>query len=96
MAIQAKNNVIITEQIEAFYDEMLIIFRDVLASKWHKDALDFIMETPIFLGHQLTLQTEIKNQTALRFIKQLIQHELLEVIEPPAERRQAFTNLSRF
>lgn len=86
---QANNNLRITEEIRALYDQMKDVFRDTLSSQWSVNALDFIFETPVFRNNRFTTKSGIPGPTASRFARLLVDAGLLTTLEAPAGRRPA-------
>lgn len=84
---QAHNNLRVTEEITVLYDEMKIVFRDVLSSQWSTTALDFIFSQPVFRNNRFTGKGGIPKQTASRFTRLLVDADLLVTLEPPSGRR---------
>jgi Fic family protein len=84
---QAEENLKTAQDIQGFYEDMRIVFREKLSSKWHIAALDFLFETPVFRNNMFTTKSGIPRQTAARFTRVLVGEGLLRVIEPPAGRR---------
>ena len=87
IAEQADNNLAITKAIDNLYANMSDIFRDRLATKWAKDVLDFMMETPIFLSRQLASHNGIGVSNATRYISQLVDAGYLITARHPSGRR---------
>ena len=86
---QAVKNLEMSQKIVALYDEMKILFREVLASQWSINALDYVFAKPIFKNSVFTSQSGIPKPTAARFTKALFDNELLRVVRPAAGRRSA-------
>lgn len=86
---QAKSNLRIAENINNLYDEMKLIYSDILASKWSFVALDFIFTNPIFRNNRFTSKSGIPAATASRFTRVLLEKELIRTIEEPSGNRPA-------
>ncbi|MGR3289878.1 MAG: Fic family protein [Paracoccaceae bacterium] len=67
LGAQAELNIKIVGQIQAHYDEMREIFRDVLRSRWAGDALDYVFENPIFWNNRIVRNAGIPKATANGF-----------------------------
>ena len=86
---QAEENSQIAQSINDLYEEMKNIFRDVTASQWSINALDFIFARPIFRNSAFTNHGKIPKQTAHRISSLLAKEGLLSLIEKPSGRRSA-------
>ncbi|MGE4506814.1 MAG: Fic family protein [Desulfovibrionaceae bacterium] len=84
---QAFHNLKIAEEIRSLYEQMKTVFRDLLASKWHANALDVVFTSPIFRGNKFAAAGGITPSTATRFVRVLTEAGLLHVLEAPAGRR---------
>ena len=86
---QAEENIEIANSIRNLYEEMKDIFREVTASQWAINALDFIFARPVFRNGVFTSQSGIPRQTAHRISNALATERLLSVVEPASGRRSA-------
>ncbi|WP_461211485.1 Fic family protein [Desulfocurvus sp. DL9XJH121] len=85
---QAIRNLRIAEDIGLLYEEMRGTFRELLSSKWHVNALDYVFANPIFRNNKFTQQGDIpSSSTAARFVRVLAEKGLLKVLEEPSGRR---------
>lgn len=84
---QAMRNLVIAQEIQGLYQEMKSRFRKILATQWHVTALDFLFTRPVFKGSTFSKTTPIPINTAQKFIKSLLESNLLEQLEPPSGRR---------
>ncbi len=87
LAGQAKVNIKLADEIHALYTDMRERFREVLRSKYHDQALDFVFANPIFRNERLIRSSDIPPASARSFVRRLTATELLRVIIPPAGRR---------
>ncbi len=86
---QAIRNLIIAENIGALYEEMKIIFTDVLSSKWSVNALDFVFTNPVFRNNKFTTKSGIPTASAARFTRILLEKDLITMVEEASGRRPA-------
>jgi Fic family protein len=86
---QANENLDKAEQIRTLYEEMKIVFRDILASQWSTTALDFVFSRPVFRNNIFTAKSGIPAPTAHRLSRALVERGILETAEPAAGRRPA-------
>jgi len=86
---QAIRNLTIAENIRTLYEEMKIIFSDVLSSKWSVNALDFVFTNPVFRNNRFTTHSGIPAASAARFTRVLLEKNLLMTIEGASGRRPA-------
>lgn len=86
---QSIRNLEIAENIKNLYEEMKIIFSDVLSSKWSVNALDYIFTNPVFRNNRFTSESGIPAPTAARFTRILLDNNLIEMKEESAGRRPA-------
>lgn len=86
---QAIKNLEVAENIRNLYEDMKKIFADLLKSKWCLHALDFIFTNPIFRNNKFTQKSGIPSATVHKFIKVLLDHDILIEIEPASGRRPA-------
>ncbi len=88
LATQAAHNLKIAEEIRSLYDEMKNVFRELLSSKWHTEALDFVFTNPVFRSTKFTRHKGMSSpSTAARFLRILTEKGLLNVLEEPSGRR---------
>jgi len=87
LAEQAGVNVKLAEEIHTLYLDMRERFHEVLRSKYHDQALDFVFASPIFRNDRLIHSTDIPPASARSFTRRLTATELLRVLIPPSGRR---------
>lgn len=86
---QAQGNLKKAEQISSLYEEMKDRFREVLASQWSTSVLDFLFTRPVFRNNVFTAKSGIPAPTAFRFVRALVDRDLLRTVVPSAGRRPA-------
>jgi Fic family protein len=86
---QAIQNLEISEKIQKLYDEMKDVFRDLLSTQWHIQALDFIFANPVFRNNTFKSESGIPPQPAIRISKILSERGLLTTIEEASGRKAA-------
>ena len=86
---QAVRNLEIAEDISALYEEMKIMFSEVLASKWSVNALDFVFTNPVFRNNKFTTKSGISTASAARFTRVLLEKNLITTLEEASGRRPA-------
>lgn len=86
---QVDQNLRISAQIMHLYEEMKIRFREVLASQWLMQALDFMFANPIFRNSRFVESSGIPKPTARRMTRLLAQSGLLRTVIPASGRRPA-------
>ncbi len=86
---QAQDNLRKAEQIGSLYEEMKDRFREILASQWSTSALDFLFTRPVFRNNVFTAKSGIPAPTAFRFVRALVDRDLLRTVVPSAGRRPA-------
>jgi Fic family protein len=84
---QAIRNLQIAEDIRNLYERMKQEFSDILSSKWSVQALDFVFTYPVFRNNRFTSNSGIPSSTAARFVRILIEKNLLTTLEEPSGRR---------
>jgi len=84
---QAIRNFNTADNIQNLYEDMKIKFRDILASKWNINALDFVFTNPILRNSKFTKSSGIPASTAARFTRLLVKQEILNEIQPGSGRR---------
>jgi len=89
MESQAIKNLRIAEEIQQLYDEMKLVFADVLSSKYSINALDFIFTNPVYRNNRFTQKSDIPPPTAVKFTKKLIEAQLIRTVEESAGNRPA-------
>jgi Fic family protein len=89
IAAQATKNLEVAENIRNLYEEMKHVFGDALSSKWNLQALDFVFTNPVFRNNKFTNQSGIPAATAHRFVKVLIERELITTLDEASGRRPA-------
>lgn len=86
---QAIGNLAIAESISNLYEEMKLVFSDVLSSKWSVTALDFVFTNPVFRNNRFTSTSGIPAATAARFTRTLLDEEIIRTVEEASGRRPA-------
>ncbi len=86
---QAIRNLIIAENISKLYEEMKIVFSDVLSSKWSVNALDFVFTNPLFRNNKFTTKSDIPTASASRFTRVLLEKNLIVTLEEASGRKAA-------
>lgn len=86
---QAVRNLETADRIRELYQEMKLIFSEILSSKWSITALDFIFTNPIFRNNNFTSKSGIPAPTASRFTRVLLEKELIFTLEESSGRRPA-------
>lgn len=86
---QAKRNLQKAEDIRKLYEEMKVVFSDVLSSKYSVQALDFVFTNPIFKNSKFTKDSLVPSQTAHNFSRTLLEKGYLKEIRPASGRRAA-------
>lgn len=86
---QAIRNLAAAENIGTLYEEMKIVFSDVLSSKWSVNALDFVFTNPVFRNNKFTTNSGIPTATAARFTRVLWENNLITLLEDASGRRPA-------
>lgn len=86
---QAVRNLEIADRIRVLYEEMKLIFSEILSSKWSINTLDFIFTNPIFRNNNFTSKSGIPAPTASRFTRVLLEKELIFTLEESSGRRPA-------
>ncbi|MFC5345887.1 Fic family protein [Brevundimonas staleyi] len=86
---QAKFNIQTADRIFALYGSMRELFRVVLNSQFHDQALDFIFSSPVFRNDRFVDRSGIPTSSARLISRRLVDANLLRTIEPSAGRRAA-------
>lgn len=86
---QAEENLLQAEQIRNLYDNMKDVFVKTLRSQYGTSALDYMMARPVFKNSHFTKNANIPPQTAARFSRTLVEHNILVTLNEPAGRRSA-------
>lgn len=86
---QAIMNLEISESIQSLYAEMKDVFRGLLVTQWHIQALDFIFANPIFRNNHFKSESGIPPQPSKRITKILSDNGLLTTIEEASGRKAA-------
>ena len=84
---QAIKNLKIAEEIRSLYETMKGKFEDILGTRWHLRALDFIFANPYFRNNSFTKESGIPGSTAFRFTRILAEENLLITLKEPSGRR---------
>jgi Fic family protein len=87
MEKQAVRNLKISEDIRSLYEQMKGVFEELLGTRWHLRALDFIFANPYFRNNMFTKLSGIPGSTAARFTRTLIDEGLLLTLKEPSGRR---------
>lgn len=86
---QAEANMTMAININSLYDEMKEVFLEILSSKYHIAALDYMFSKPVFRNNKFTRESGIPSQTAARFSRLLAEKDILRTVQPAAGRRPA-------
>ncbi len=86
---QAIRNLTIAENIRNLYEEMKVVFSEVLSSKWSVQALDYIFTNPVFRNNKFRSNSGIPSPTAARFTRVLLEKNLITTKEEASGRRPA-------
>lgn len=86
---QAIRNLEVAENIKSLYEEMKLIFSEVLSSKWSLVALDFVFTYPVFRNNKFTSVSGIPPATAARFTRALLDNDIIKILEESSGRRPA-------
>lgn len=86
---QAIRNLTVAENISQLYEEMKVIFSEVLKSPKSINALDFVFTHPKFRNSRFTNESGIPPATAARFTKSLLGRNLIVEKEKASGRRSA-------
>jgi Fic family protein len=86
---QAKVNIQTADRIFALYGEMRELFRVVLNSQFHDQALDFVFSSPVFRNDRFVDRSGIPAASARSLSRRLLDAGFLRTIEPSAGRRAA-------
>ncbi len=86
---QAIQNLEVAQEIRDCYEEMKLIFADLLASKYSVSALDYLFTNPVFSNSRFTSSAGIPPASAGRFTRILLKEGLLEVVRGASGRRSA-------
>lgn len=89
MREQAKVNIQTADRIFTLYGEMRELFRVVLNSQFHDQALDFVFASPVFRNDRFVDRSGIPAASARSLSRRLLDAGLLRTIEPSAGRRAA-------
>lgn len=86
---QAHKNLCIAESIKELHDEMKEIFRDLLNSRYHDIALEFVFKNPVFRNNKFTSNAGLTQATAHNFTRTLLKENLIRTVEEASGRRPA-------
>lgn len=86
ICVQAEANLATIRLIKTHYEDMRERFRDVLRSRWSKDALDYVFANPLFRNNRFKRNSGIPPQVANDFTNKLLNAGLLRTVIPPAGR----------
>lgn len=86
---QANRNLNISEEIQALYDQMKDVFRDLTSTQWHIQALDYIFANPVFRNSSFKKNSGIPTETAKRITRVLSENELLKTVDEAAGSKAA-------
>ena len=79
----------IAENIQDLYEEMKIVFSDILSSKWCISALDFVFTNPVYRNNKFTSNSGIPESSAARFTRMLLEREIIRTVEEASGNRAA-------
>lgn len=86
---QGIRNLTIAENIRDLYEEMKVVFSEVLNSRWSVNALDYVFTNPIFRNNKFTANSGIPVASAARFTRILLENNLLNTLEEASGRKAA-------
>ncbi len=86
---QANENLITAESMRQLYENMKDELRELLASQWSTAALDFLFSRPVFWNKVFTSKSGIPAATAHRFVRILLENNILTTLQPSAGSRSA-------
>ena len=86
---QAIRNLTVAESIRSLYEDMKLIFAEVLSSKWSVTALDFVFTNPVFRNNKFTSNSGIPAATAARFTRAMLEKGIIQTIEDASGRKPA-------
>lgn len=89
VAEQAKTNLETTNSIRRLYESMKGTFTEILASKHALATLDAIFTTPVFQIPKLSRQTGIPQAALGKFIRRLLDAQLMQIRQHGSGRRPA-------
>lgn len=89
LCLQVERNLDISDRIRTLYEDMKGQFREVLASQWTIQALDYMFANPIFRNSRFVERSGIPAPSARRVTKLLVERGLLTTREPASGRRPA-------
>ncbi len=89
VAAQAKANLETTSTIRDLYEAMKGTFTEILASKHALAMLDAIFTTPVFQVPKISQRTGIPQATLGKFIRRLVDSDLIEIRQQGSGRRPA-------
>lgn len=84
---QSIRNLTIAENIRELYEEMELVFTDILSSKHALIVLDFVFTYPVFRNTNLAEKTGIPTATSNRFTKALYENDILQITEEGSGRK---------
>jgi len=86
---QAQQNMKIAEEITALYEDMKTRLTEILASRQTILILDALFAQPVFKSSRFAPASGIVKSSLQRHLKQLEQHQIIEVVEEAAGSRPA-------
>ena len=86
---QAQQNMKIAEEITALYEDMKTRLTEILASRQTILILDALFTQPVFKSSRFAPASGIVKSSLQRHLKQLEQHQIIEVVEEAAGSRPA-------
>jgi Fic family protein len=86
---QANVNIDTADSIFSLHAKMREIFREILNSQYHDQALDFVFSSPIFRNDRFVGRSHIPATSARALSRRLADAGVLRTIEPAAGRRAA-------
>lgn len=86
---QAIANLESANAIRALYEDMKLVFAELLGSRYSVAALDYMFTMPVFRNSAFTKRAGIPPATAQRFSRVLLDEGLLETVREASGRRSA-------
>jgi len=86
---QALVNTKTADNILSLYNKMREIFRDILNSQYHDQALDYVFSSPYFRNDRFVEKSGIPASSARALSRRLADANLIRLIEPASGRRAA-------
>lgn len=89
LAAQARDNIITADRIQSLYGAMRESFREILNSRYHDQALDYVFANPVFRNDRFVAQAGIPASSARALSRRLAEAGLLRTLEPASGQRAA-------